>query len=123
MTWQCTDSPANLGHQSSVFFLPQSRFLRFFYALSGKSNRTFTLSKSDSVHPIELEVRYGCGIRFDDRGAVARPGADGPGPYQTGTAKGRAAMNTLNVLYGAGGLCAALLLVYLVYALFRAEEF
>ena len=32
-------------------------------------------------------------------------------------------MNTLNVLYGAGALCALLLLVYLVYALFRAEEF
>jgi K+-transporting ATPase KdpF subunit len=32
-------------------------------------------------------------------------------------------MNLLNVLYGAGGLCAALLLAYLVYALFRAEEF
>ena len=32
-------------------------------------------------------------------------------------------MNTLNILCGLGGLCAALLLVYLVYALFRAEEF
>ncbi len=32
-------------------------------------------------------------------------------------------MNFLNVLYGAGGLSAALLLVYLVYALFCAEEF
>ena len=32
-------------------------------------------------------------------------------------------MNTLNVLYGAGGFLALLLLVYLVYALFRAEEF
>jgi K+-transporting ATPase ATPase F chain len=32
-------------------------------------------------------------------------------------------MNFLHVLYGAGGLCAALLLVYLVYALFCAEEF
>jgi K+-transporting ATPase KdpF subunit len=32
-------------------------------------------------------------------------------------------MNMLHVLYGAGGMCALLLLVYLVYALFRAEEF
>jgi len=32
-------------------------------------------------------------------------------------------MNLLNVLYGAGGLCAVLLLVYLICALFRAEEF
>jgi K+-transporting ATPase KdpF subunit len=32
-------------------------------------------------------------------------------------------MNLLQVLYGAGGMCALLLLVYLVYALFRAEEF
>ena len=32
-------------------------------------------------------------------------------------------MNTLHVLYGAGGTCAVLLLAYLVYALFRAEEF
>ena len=32
-------------------------------------------------------------------------------------------MISLPVIYGAGGLCAALLLVYLVYALSRAEEF
>jgi K+-transporting ATPase ATPase F chain len=32
-------------------------------------------------------------------------------------------MNTLHVLYGAGGTCAVLLLAYLVYALFCAEEF
>jgi K+-transporting ATPase KdpF subunit len=32
-------------------------------------------------------------------------------------------MNALQLLYWAGGICAALLLVYLVYALFRAEEF
>jgi K+-transporting ATPase KdpF subunit len=29
----------------------------------------------------------------------------------------------LNILYGAGGLFAVLLLVYLIYALFCAEEF
>ena len=32
-------------------------------------------------------------------------------------------MNTVHVLYGGGALVSALLLVYLVYALFRAEEF
>lgn len=32
-------------------------------------------------------------------------------------------MNMLHVIYGAGGMLALLLLVYLVYALFRAEEF
>ena len=32
-------------------------------------------------------------------------------------------MNILHILYGGGGMVAALLLVYLVYALFRAEEF
>ena len=32
-------------------------------------------------------------------------------------------MNTLHVLYGFGGLCAVLLLAYLVYALICAEEF
>lgn len=32
-------------------------------------------------------------------------------------------MNLLHVLYGAGGMCALLLLAYLAYALFRAEEF
>ncbi len=32
-------------------------------------------------------------------------------------------MNALHVLYGFGGLCAVLLLAYLVYALIRAEEF
>lgn len=32
-------------------------------------------------------------------------------------------MISLHVIYGAGGLCAALLMVYLVYALIRAEEF
>lgn len=29
----------------------------------------------------------------------------------------------LDVLYGLGGVCAVLLLAYLVYALLRAEEF
>jgi K+-transporting ATPase ATPase F chain len=32
-------------------------------------------------------------------------------------------MNSLEVLYGFGGLCAVLLLAYLIYALIRAEEF
>ena len=32
-------------------------------------------------------------------------------------------MITLNVMYGIGGLCASLLLAYLVYALICAEEF
>ncbi len=32
-------------------------------------------------------------------------------------------MIRLEVLYGFGGLCALLLLAYLVYALVRAEEF
>lgn len=32
-------------------------------------------------------------------------------------------MIRLEVLYGFGGLCAVLLLTYLVYALVRAEEF
>jgi K+-transporting ATPase KdpF subunit len=32
-------------------------------------------------------------------------------------------MNALEVLYGFGGMCAILLLAYLVYALIRAEEF
>jgi K+-transporting ATPase KdpF subunit len=32
-------------------------------------------------------------------------------------------MNMLHVLYGAGGACAIALLAYLLYALFRAEEF
>jgi K+-transporting ATPase ATPase F chain len=32
-------------------------------------------------------------------------------------------MINLEVLYGAGGLCALLLLAYLVYALLCAEEF
>jgi K+-transporting ATPase KdpF subunit len=32
-------------------------------------------------------------------------------------------MISLHIIYGFGGLCAALLLAYLVYALIRAEEF
>ncbi len=32
-------------------------------------------------------------------------------------------MISLSVLYGLGGVCAALLLLYLLYALIRAEEF
>jgi K+-transporting ATPase KdpF subunit len=32
-------------------------------------------------------------------------------------------VNTLHVVYGLGGTCAALLFAYLVYALVRAEEF
>ena len=32
-------------------------------------------------------------------------------------------MISLEVMYGFGGICAVLLLAYLVYALIRAEEF
>ena len=32
-------------------------------------------------------------------------------------------MNSLEIMYGIGGVCALLLLAYLVYALLRAEEF
>jgi K+-transporting ATPase ATPase F chain len=32
-------------------------------------------------------------------------------------------MNSLDLLYGLGGVCAVLLLAYLIYALIRAEEF
>jgi K+-transporting ATPase ATPase F chain len=32
-------------------------------------------------------------------------------------------MSSLDIMYGIGGLCALLLLAYLVYALLRAEEF
>jgi K+-transporting ATPase KdpF subunit len=32
-------------------------------------------------------------------------------------------MNLLHVVYGAGVTCVVLLLAYLMYALFRAEEF
>ncbi|OGO97764.1 MAG: K+-transporting ATPase subunit F [Curvibacter sp. RIFCSPHIGHO2_12_FULL_63_18] len=32
-------------------------------------------------------------------------------------------VNTLHVVYGLGGMCAALLLAYLVYALVCAEDF
>ena len=32
-------------------------------------------------------------------------------------------MNSLEILYGFGGMCAILLLAYLVYALICAEEF
>ena len=32
-------------------------------------------------------------------------------------------VTTLHVVYGLGGMCAGLLLAYLVYALIRAEEF
>ena len=32
-------------------------------------------------------------------------------------------VNTLHVVYGLGGSCAALLLAYLIYALVRAEDF
>jgi K+-transporting ATPase KdpF subunit len=32
-------------------------------------------------------------------------------------------MNSLALLYGLGGVCAALLFAYLMYALIRAEEF
>ncbi len=32
-------------------------------------------------------------------------------------------MISLSIIYGGAALCAALLLVYLVYALIRAEEF
>ncbi|MDO8249213.1 MAG: K(+)-transporting ATPase subunit F [Rhodoferax sp.] len=32
-------------------------------------------------------------------------------------------MISLSILYGLGGVCAALLFAYLIYALIRAEEF
>ena len=37
--------------------------------------------------------------------------------------QGRSPMISLEMLYGLGGLCAVLLLAYLVYALICAEEF
>jgi K+-transporting ATPase KdpF subunit len=54
---------------------------------------------------------------------MACHGADGRGSSKAGKTGGKTVMNTLHVLYGGGAMVAALLLVYLVYALFRAEEF
>lgn len=45
------------------------------------------------------------------------------GVSKAGKTGGQTVMNILHVLYGGGAMVAALLLVYLVYALFRAEEF
>jgi K+-transporting ATPase KdpF subunit len=50
-------------------------------------------------------------------------GFDGCRASKAGKTGGYTVMNILHVLYGGGAMVAALLLVYLVYALFRAEEF
>ncbi len=46
-----------------------------------------------------------------------------PGLREARRAERGPVMISLDVLYGAAGLCAVLLLAYLIYALLRAEEF
>ena len=71
-----------------------------------------------------------------DRGGrrvVGRSGRDGGGAEQArrpegpgkdaGVVVGSAAVISLDVLYGAGGLIAVILFAYLVFALICAEEF
>ena len=50
-------------------------------------------------------------------------GLDGLGLQEARKITGRPAMISLTVLYGLGGVLAALLFAYLIYALIRAEEF
>ena len=55
--------------------------------------------------------------------AMGRVGFAGAGLYQAGLTVKGSPMISLDIIYGFGGLCAALLLAYLVYALICAEEF
>ena len=57
------------------------------------------------------------------RAALAGHGRPGEGLRPAGRPWGGTVMIALEVLYGFGGLCAVLLLAYLVYALICAEEF
>jgi K+-transporting ATPase ATPase F chain len=111
------------GRAAAAALRHRKRHLRFLYTGPAILNSTYTPPKIDWLHPIEQEVNHGCGVCVDGLGPVAGPVADGLGAGQACKTSGRTAMNLLHVLYGAGGLCALLLLVYLVYALFCAEEF
>jgi K+-transporting ATPase KdpF subunit len=50
-------------------------------------------------------------------------GVAGVGFSTAGTRRWRAAMSSMELMYGLGGICAVGLLAYLVYALICAEEF
>ena len=55
--------------------------------------------------------------------AVGGDGVVGQRLSEARKTQGRPRMIALEMLYGLGGLCAVLLLAYLVYALICAEEF
>jgi K+-transporting ATPase KdpF subunit len=54
---------------------------------------------------------------------VGSHGLDGLGAQEAGKTRGNTIMSGTELMYVLGGSISALLLVYLVYALFRAEEF
>ncbi len=62
-----------------------------------------------------MDRRPGC--------AVGGLGGNGGRPAQAASRPGRAAVISLDVLYGFGALISIALFAYLVYALLRAEEF
>jgi len=55
-------------------------------------------------------------------GTLGRNGPDGAGIEEIGETPGRTVMS-VDLFYGLGAILSGLLLAYLVYALFRAEEF
>lgn len=69
------------------------------------------------------ELFHGYRVRFAGQPVVGLDGFAGVGVHKAGPTFEGSPMNSLSVIYGFGGFCAALLLAYLVYALLCAEEF
>jgi K+-transporting ATPase KdpF subunit len=66
---------------------------------------------------------YGLRVYGFNDCALGRDGIDGSGFAKAGKTSGSEIMSSMELMYSLGGIVSALLLVYLVYALFRAEEF
>jgi K+-transporting ATPase KdpF subunit len=97
--------------------------LRFFYAGILSFIPVFTPQNLSFLHHCFAGEAYGYRVCRWRRPAVGRHGFAGVGVPEAGETCWRPLMISLDMLYGFGGLCAVLLLAYLVYALICAEEF
>jgi K+-transporting ATPase KdpF subunit len=99
------------------------RSLRFLYGRGVNLIPVFTRDSTNLLHSFEPGVTHGYRVYRRRRWPMGPDGVAGLGLQETRKTTGRSAMNSLDLLYVLGGVSAALLLAYLVYALIRAEEF
>jgi K+-transporting ATPase ATPase F chain len=86
-------------------------------------NPVFTSRTTKYFHSFDSGVGHGYRFYFRCCRAVGPDGLAGLGFQKTRKTARSSLMSSLDIMYGIGGLCALLLLAYLVYALLRAEEF